>query len=261
MLAYGVRLGLRVSEEAALTQLLERLPPGWKPASSPNVDRMYSAVVGGEGDRPGVRRLSLLYVNAAQMGRSRDFEDILNVFEFYAQHHVAELAPRRVFVHAGAVGWKGRGILVPGSTLTGKSTLTAELVRAGATYYSDEYAVLDRRGRVHPFPRPLSIRVEGERKGEATPLEAFGGVAGTKPLPVGLVVASEYEAGSRWRPRRLPPGEGVLQLLAHTISARRQPGAALETLSRVAASAPVLKGARGEARETARQILARLDHG
>jgi hypothetical protein len=30
----------------------------------------------------------------------------------------------------------------------------AELVRAGATYYSDEFAVLDSRGRVHPFPRP-----------------------------------------------------------------------------------------------------------
>jgi hypothetical protein len=32
---------------------------------------------------------------------------------------------------------------------SGKTTLVSELIRAGATYYSDEYAVIDERGRVH----------------------------------------------------------------------------------------------------------------
>ena len=42
------------------------------------------------------------------------------------------------------VTWgRGRAIVIPGRTFSGKSTLVAELVRAGATYYSDEYAVED----------------------------------------------------------------------------------------------------------------------
>lgn len=254
-----MRLGIRVDEQQVLPELLERLPPGWRPASSPNADRVYSVIAGGEGDRPGVRRLSLLYANAAQVGRSRELADVLNVFEFYSQIHVAELAPRRVFVHAGAVAWRDRAILLPGSSLSGKSTLTAELVRSGATYYSDEYAVLDGRGRVHPFPRHLSIREKGARKGRPTPVETFGGVAAARPLPVGLVVASEYEPGSRWQPRRVSAGEGVLTLLAHAVAARRQPARVLATLERVAARAPVFRGRRGEAAEAAAEILARLE--
>ena len=58
----------------------------------------------------------------------------------------------RVFVHAGVVGWKGHAIVIPGRSRSGKTTLVAELVKAGAEYYSDEFAVLDAEGRVHPFP-------------------------------------------------------------------------------------------------------------
>ena len=36
----------------------------------------------------------------------------------------------------------------------------AALVRAGAEYYSDEFAPLDAGGLVHPFAKPLSIRNE-----------------------------------------------------------------------------------------------------
>ena len=72
-------------------------------------------------------------------------------------------------MHAGVVGWNGRALLLPGRTLSGKTTLVAELLRAGATYYSDELAVLDARGRVHPFPKPLAIREKGDASGERPP--------------------------------------------------------------------------------------------
>src|SRR5277367_3536052 len=42
-------------------------------------------------------------------------------------------------VHAGAVLWRGRALLLPGGTHAGKSSLVTELLRRGATYYSDEY--------------------------------------------------------------------------------------------------------------------------
>src|SRR3989442_1120115 len=52
--AYGVRLGVRVSHPEALDLLHTHLPPVWKPLSSPCVERVYSLIVGGAGPRPGV---------------------------------------------------------------------------------------------------------------------------------------------------------------------------------------------------------------
>jgi hypothetical protein len=148
--------------------------------------------------------------------------------------------------------------VLPGKSGAGKTTLVAELIRAGATYYSDEYAVLDDRGRVHPYARPLAVRVDGRRQRRRTP-ESFGARRGTRPLPVGLVVVSRYRSGARERLRRLSAGAGALLLMANTVSARREPAGALTALQAVVMRAPVLSCVRGEARETARALLRRLD--
>src|SRR5262245_38101954 len=73
---------------------------------------------------------------------------------------LATLARGYIFIHAGVVGWRGAAILIPGMTGSGKSTLVGELVRHGAEYYSDEWAVLDATGRVHPFARPIRLRAD-----------------------------------------------------------------------------------------------------
>ena len=85
--------------------------------------------------------------------------------------------------------------------------------------------------------------------------EELGGVAGVCPLPVGLVLITHYVSGTRFRPRPLSAGRAVLELLAHTLPARRRPERILDVLSRAVSQASVLRGARGEAEETARQIL------
>jgi serine kinase of HPr protein (carbohydrate metabolism regulator) len=171
---------------------------------------------------------------------------------------VSAEARNRVFVHAGVVAWNGKAIVIPGKRNTGKTTLVAELVRQGATYYSDEHAVLDMQGRVHPYPKPLAIYSEATSRRIKTPVAELGGTAGVKPLPVSLVVASEYRNGAQWRARQVSPGKGVLTLLANTVSARRRPEAALATLQRVVSRARVLKSIRGEAKETASAILEEL---
>jgi hypothetical protein len=154
------------------------------------------------------------------------------------------------------VGWQGRAIVIPGRSYSGKTTLVAELVRAGAAYYSDEYAVFDSRGRVHPYSKPLSIRVPGDetKQTDHTP-EAFGGKAGKRPLPVGWIVSSQYRVGAKWRPRRLSAGGGALELLAHAVAVRSQPEITLATLEKAVAHAAVWKGVRGGAAELARKLL------
>jgi hypothetical protein len=230
--AYGVRVGIRVNEATMLKRVETCLPPAWKPTSSPRVDILYSLVVGGAGARPGVRRFNLLYANAGRLVRSLDLEEVLDAFPSYMHLHIAEAAPRRLFVHAGVVGWQGKAILVPGRSHSGKSTLVAALVRAGATYYSDEYAVLDERGRVHPYPKPLSLRNGPGTNATRYAVETLGGRVGAKAL---------------------------LALLANTVSARRQPAVALGTLQRAVAHAMIIKGGRGDACDVAPRLLNYLE--
>ncbi|MBD0370427.1 MAG: hypothetical protein ICV60_06295 [Pyrinomonadaceae bacterium] len=253
--SYGVSVGIRTNDARALDALIERLPPVWQPARSAVVERLYSVFMGGPGSRPNVRRFNLLYGDMQRLARSVDEEQVYDALESDLQLHVAEHAPNRVFIHAGAVGWRGLAIIMPGSSFSGKTTLTRELIRAGALFYSDEYAVLDGRGRVHPFHRPLQIRENGAARQTKHTIESLGGECGTKPLPVGLVIMSEYKRGAHWRPRKLSAGQGALAIFEHAVSARRQPEVVLETLEQVVTRAPVLKGKRGEASEIVKAIL------
>jgi len=255
--SYGVRIGVRTNDSGVLDQMRDYLPPGWKPARSPLVERLYSLKVGGETTRPGIRRYNLLYGDLMRISRSFDLSESLRNFETDLQMHIAEFAKHRVFVHAGVVGWRGRAIVVPGRSFTGKTTLIAELVRAGATYYSDEYAVLDSRGRIHPYARRLAIRNEdGQEKLSA---EEIGGRSGARPLQPGLVVLTTYKEGTRWRPRPLSSGQGALALLDNTVSVRRQPQQALAAIQQVASQAVVIKGKRGEAAAVAQEILSLVE--
>jgi hypothetical protein len=263
--SYGVRVGVRVNDARFLERLPQHLPPGWTLSRSPLVERLYSVFIGGVGpqqrqqQRGGVRRFHLLYRDITRLYRTLDEEQIWAALESDLRLYVAERAERRLFVHAGVVGWRGRAILVPGRSYSGKTTLVAEMVRMGATYYSDEYAILDESGRVHPFAKPLSIREEGTAKQTDHPVEAFGGKSGVSPLPVALVICGGFKRGAAWRPRQLSAGEGLLEMLANTVAARRLPERALSTLQRVTTHARVLKGARGEAKDVAGEILKILE--
>ena len=247
---YGMRIGLRATKTGVLKEFLPFLPPGWKPMRSSIVDRVYSVIAGGEGPRPNIRLFNLVYANATRVARTPELYQAIDAFESDLQMYVAEMSPHRLFVHAGVVAWRGKAVVIPGKSFSGKSTLTSELVKAGATYYSDEYAVLDANGRVHHYARPLSIRENGHlERPKKYKVEVFGGKAGARPLPVGLVVVSKYKPGATWRPRHLSAGEGALELIANTVSARREPQKVLSTLNQVVAGAPVLKGLRGDARQ------------
>src|SRR5256714_4520892 len=182
--AYGVRVGVRVNEPVILRDVIARLPPGSKPASFQVVDHLYSIIFGEAKTDSRVRRLSLAYWNLLRIGRSRKFADVLDTFESHLQLTVAEHARSRVFVHAGVVGWKDRAILIPGLSHSGKTTLVEQLIRAGASYYSDEYAVLDERGRVHPYPRALGMRLPASGQSQKVRAEEVGAIVGSKPLRV-----------------------------------------------------------------------------
>lgn len=169
---------------------------------------------------------------------------------------VSQRSPSHVFVHCGVVAVNGCGLLLPGRSLSGKSSLVAALISRGATYCSDEFAPLDEQGLVHPYPRPLGIRANRRELPQPLPAASFTELVGAEPVPVTAVVLAIYEPGAVWKPEVLTPGEGLLRLLDNTVMAREEPERCLTALERVVDGARVLEGMRGEADETAVALLA-----
>jgi hypothetical protein len=247
-ISYGVRIGVRVNNAEYLDQVLSCLPPGWRPSSSTTVERVYSVVAG-------PRRINRIYCNGAEIAKSRDLKRLLDALESELQLFVAEYAPNRVFIHAGVVAWRGKAIIIPGRSYSGKTTLVKTFVEAGATYYSDEYAVLDSKGLVHPYPRALGVRETDAFDQTKYTIDSLGGTAGRKPLPVAMVIVSQFKKNAKWRPEQLSAGQGTLALLANAVAVRREPEMTLTALQQITPHAQILKGNRGEAKSVVEFIL------
>jgi hypothetical protein len=255
---FGVRIGVRVNAAELLDPFVSHLPVARKPASFGVVERLYSLIGGDPASRPPVRCFSLLYGDTQQLARTLNLEELYWALESDVDFYVGQVARRRLFVHAGVVGWKGRAIVIPGQSHSGKSTLVKAFVQAGASYYSDEYAVLDQHGAVYPFPRRISLRDRTDETVTKITPEELGGKTGARPLPVGLLLLTHYKPGEQWRPKVLSSGRGVLGLIANALAARKQPKRALATLEKAVCQAQVLSGTRGEANQTAESILKRF---
>jgi hypothetical protein len=118
-------------------------------------------------------------------------------------------------VHAGAVLFGNKALLLPGCTHAGKSSLVAELLQRGATYLSDEYALVDSVGRIHPYPRPLLLRNGRPKQSPVLPAELNSCFA-TGPASVRWILSLEYRPECRWSVRELPQSEGLIILLRNT---------------------------------------------
>ena len=202
----------------------------------------------------------LLYKNGEQISYGMSYKLFFKSLNSRLRIEVAEYAESKVFLHAGVVGWNGRAILLPAKSFQGKSTLTLELVKIGAEYYSDEYAVLDERGYVHAFPRKVSMRYFGATREKEVSVEEIGGVYGIKPLPVGLVLLTGFQKGAVWDPQVLSPGNGIIEIIQHTIPIRRNSEFVLKVLDLVARRAIIVKSPRGDVKKFAKFLLKFFDN-
>ena len=227
------------------------LPPGFEPCDPERLE----ASIALSASESGAYALSR---DGRKLAEGLELEIAMKVLERELHSLVALEAPNHVFVHAGVVASGGVAAVLPGESLAGKTTLVAALVRAGAVYYSDEFAPLDRDGLVHPFAKPVSLRDDRFAQIDH-PIDALGGVAGEKPLRVGAVVVTKYDQGAEWRPRQLTAGEAALALLSHTVPAQSRPAQVLRTITRSIEGALVVEGARGEAGTVAPLVLAELE--
>lgn len=157
-------------------------------------------------------------------------------------------------VHAGTVGWRGRALLIPGVSHAGKSSLVAALLRRGATYYSDEYAMIDAEGMVHPYPRPVLLRYGGPYQEPMLPT-ALNAKAGQEPAPVGWIFKVQYAAGGVWNVEPMEQSGAVFALLQNTPHLLADAPEMMTYFQRAVQSAQGFHGERGEAGDAAERIL------
>lgn len=250
--AFGARIGIRTADSLA-SELRPRLPPRARLVSTEDYDTVYSvkSAPSGSGSDDAVFHLTR---DGVAVRSSRSLAEISGELESDMHFHVALAARDFLFVHAGVVQWKGRAVVVPGRTETGKSSLIMALAQAGAEYYSDEYAVLDHEGRVHAYPKPLSQRRDGAPP-RLHPPEALGSRPEAPALPLGITVVTRYRAGSSWDPRPISGAQALMALFDNTVVARSNPDFALAVLAKAVRGTGGLEGERGEASRMASALL------
>jgi hypothetical protein len=157
-------------------------------------------------------------------------------------------------IHAGAVAFGKRALLMPGSTHAGKSSMVAELLRCGATLLSDEYALIDDAGFVHSYPRSVLRR---DSRGLQSPVlpEELGSSFAAGPVPVRWILALEFKPESDWEVQEVPQGETLMTLLKNTPHPLAESPEMVDFFMRAVSGARCYRGYRGDARQAADRIL------
>lgn len=257
--SYNVKIGIRSNNLEASKHIEERLslllPTGFREIDYKEAEHIFSICWS---DKP--RKKHLFFKNESEIYSQPYKESKFDILESHIRMTVAEFADEFVFLHAGAVRYKDKAIIIPARSFSGKTTLVAELAKRGLEYYSDEYAVIDRDGFLHPFPKQLSMRgIISDYEQVDMDVEEFGGTKGEKPIIIGLILVSKYKKRSKFQPQIMSSGEGIIESIANSVSIRQNPEFVLKVLGIVVNQAKVIKTNRSEAKQFADKFLPYLE--
>lgn len=148
--------------------------------------------------------------------------------------------PHIAHLHAAAVMWAGKLILLPGRSGSGKSLLTARLLALGSEYFGDDAVLLrPSDGAVRPIPIALSIKDEGvehlsdffpELPGSAKHDREDGLSVRYLPPPptsmppqgrvarIDVIVFPRHEAGAKTSLRTVSAADALSRLLAECLA-------------------------------------------
>jgi HprK-related kinase A len=165
---------------------------------------------------------------------------------------------RHLLLHCSAVERDGRVLLMTGASGSGKSTLATLLALAGWRFLGDEFAFVGLDdGRIHPFPRPSSLKNEA-----VAAVRAAGGVVGpvlegtpkgwigywrppeaaiarmAEPAPPALLLLPRFGAGEAVT--EVAPGEAFMRLTQASTNYVTLGEAGFGALTRLVTAVPAL---------------------
>jgi len=138
--------------------VVERMMHSFKPlngrARKPEVT--FSVLVT-DGTNPGEPHR--FYRNHKLIRETHQFWKLLRLLEWQLDAFLVWNEHDKLLLHAGSVAIDGCGILIPGSSRAGKSSLTMSLLLRGCQYFSDELTAISiDSGELVAFPKALSCR-------------------------------------------------------------------------------------------------------
>ncbi|RMH53062.1 MAG: hypothetical protein D6682_00290 [Zetaproteobacteria bacterium] len=194
--------------------------------------------------------------NGEELWRDHDPGNIVAAIELALYRHtVAAATDRLCSIHAAAIAWQGGALLFAGCSGAGKSSLATAALLDGAAYMSDEFALLDAEGAIHPFPRPLqwdggvhpafaheemvdsgcferaSYHFTDPDGGRRHSLLWLPRRVATEPAPARLLLFPRFRPGAEATPRPLPRSIALTRL-ADLLQQPRPLAQAIHTLHR-----------------------------
>lgn len=232
---HGLKIGVRLDDSVSVENLRKFFPPGSREILYDETERSFSLItdqnnslrgfyveVGGE----------ILLAQGFEKFDGTDIEAVMEALESKILLALTLIAPPKMFFfHAGAFLFKGVGVIIPGRTHAGKTTLVTEFIKNGAEYYSDDCALIDAEGFLHPYPVLLGVRGENERN--YLKAEEFGAKTGVAPIKVEYILFTEYSLNAVWNPLPVKPAQAAFRMLENVFygeAVRRQPSETLEFL-------------------------------
>lgn len=156
-----------------------------------------------------------------------------------------------VAIHAALIVRNGRGIVIPGSSHAGKTTLSVAAISAGATVASDEFTLVDlRTGLVHGWPRPLRIRLDAGAVERRTLQDHRN-----DPVPVGVVAAVRYDPSGPGV-TEISRADAVMAVLENCVCGSLRPADSFDAALAITTSSVHLGGTHDDATEMVAQLLA-----
>jgi hypothetical protein len=173
-------------------------------------------------------------------------------------YHLLDQQKDGVALHAGALARLGRTVLLPGQSGSGKSSLTAWLVKQGFSYLTDELVFLPDDGscRLIPFPRPLCLKAGSAAlvsamlpaghaadvlhgtQGAVIPHRLLNPVFSPVTAAPSLIVFPQYQAGASLRLDTVSGARAASMLMACDVNARNLADHGFGQLTRLARSVP-----------------------
>jgi hypothetical protein len=158
----------------------------------------------------------------------------------------------QLLLHAAAISVDGAGVVVSGAEGTGKSKLTAALVRLGCAYLTDEIVAVDvETGTITPYPKPIVLErgswplfedlhppapnaAGADDQWLVAPHHLGPGLVASAPARPRLIVFPTYAPGAPNVPEAIARAEAAIALCTQSFNFRARSPGALDVVARLA---------------------------
>ena len=173
-------------------------------------------------------------------------------------HHLAVQSRDGLLFHAAGLAWDDCGIILPGTTGAGKSTLAAWLTAKGFNYLTDELVYIPwQTTKIQGFPRPLNLKLPW-RTALGSHFNAAKQPSGALTTPqadlilptllnptnqisepsLDLIIFPNFQPAQKFSLKSLSKAQAGLILMQHLVNARNLSGHGFSEVIRLVKTVP-----------------------